>query len=151
MKGGAKIKEFFEMLYDEYARNYQATKEYTDTDIERAIALHEGDQLPGFPSVDVFHYLMRPQLELLVDPAGDCLSDVHQYIEQMAEEICDKVFLRFPSARNVIMEIISKTLYDQMERTKKVTDAIISSETGYQFTNDAHYLLNRTEIVPEQQ
>lgn len=92
---------------------------------------------------------MRPKLELLADPAADCLSDVHLYIEQMAEEICDKVFLRFPSARSAIMEIVSKTCYDQMERTKKVTDAIIKSEIGYQFTNDAHYLMNRTEIVPE--
>jgi hypothetical protein len=119
-------------------------------DIDQAIKLHEGDQLPGFPSVDVFHYLMRPKLELLVDPAADVLSDVHLYIEQMAEEICDKVFMRFPSARASIMEIVSKTVYDQMERTKKVTDCIIHSETGYQFTNDAHYLQNRTEIVPDQ-
>ena len=150
MRGGAKIKEFFEKVYVEYARNYQATSDYTDADIERAIALHEGDQLPGFPSVDVFHYLMRSKLELLIDPASDCLSDVHLYIEEMASEICDKVFMRFPSARNAIMEIVSKTLFDQMERTKKVTDSIVKSELGYQFTNDAHYLQNRTEIVPEQ-
>ena len=151
MKGGAKIKEIFDKIYVEYVSNYKATKDYNDADIERAIALHEGDQLPGFPSVDVFHYLMRPQLELLEEPAQDCLSDVHQYIEQMADEICDKVFMRFPSARNAIMEIVSKTLYDQMERTKKVTDCVIRSEIGYQFTNDAKYLQTRTEIVPEQQ
>lgn len=29
------------------------------------------------------------------------------------------------------MEIVSKTLFAQMERTKKVTDAIIESEQGY--------------------
>lgn len=148
IRGGAKIKEFFEQLYVEYARNFQATKDYTDNDIEKAIQLHEGDQLPGFPSVDVFHYLMRPKLELLNDPANDCLSDCHLYIESLAEEICDKVFMRFPSARSEIMEIVSKTLYDQMERTKKVVDAIVEAENGYQFTNDKYYLETRTEIVP---
>ena len=49
------------------------------------------------------------------------------------------------------MEIVSKTLYDQMERTKKVVDAIIEAEKGYQFTNDRIYLETRTEIVPEGQ
>lgn len=49
------------------------------------------------------------------------------------------------------MEIISKTLFDQMERTKRVVDGIIESENGYQFTNDKYYLENRTGIVPEEQ
>ena len=137
IKGGAKIKEFFERLYLEYIqRGFYATKDYSDMDIEKAIQLHEGDQLPGFPSVDVFHYLIRPKLILLEEPALDCLSDTHMYIEQIADEICNKIFMRFPSASQDIMEIVSKTLYDQMMRTKKVVDAIIESEKGYQFTND---------------
>jgi len=48
IKGGAKIKEFFEKLYEDFAWNYKATGDYTDGDIERAIQLHEGDQLAGF-------------------------------------------------------------------------------------------------------
>ncbi len=80
---------FFEELYRPFIGGYKATKDYSDSDIERAIQLHEGDQLAGFTSVDVFHYLMRPQLQLLNDPALDCLSDCHMYIEQLADEICD--------------------------------------------------------------
>ncbi len=45
--------------------------------IERAIAMHEGDSIPGFPSVDVFYYLIQPQLEKLREPALDCLNDVY--------------------------------------------------------------------------
>lgn len=45
--------------------------------IERAIAMHEGDSIPGFPSVDVFYYLVQPQLEKLREPALDCLNDVY--------------------------------------------------------------------------
>ena len=51
---------YFENLYTNFARGYKATNDYADSDIERAIQLHEGDQLAGFTSVDVFHYLMRP-------------------------------------------------------------------------------------------
>jgi len=49
------------------------------------------------------------------------------------------------------MEIVSKTLYAQMERTKKVVDSIIESEQGYQFTNDKEYLTKRTDVVPDSQ
>jgi hypothetical protein len=55
----------------------KATQEYTDMVIERAIAMHEGDSIPGFPSVDVFYYLVQPKLEQLRDPAIECLNDVY--------------------------------------------------------------------------
>jgi len=37
IKGGARIKELFEKLYEDYTRNFKATEDYTDGDIERAI------------------------------------------------------------------------------------------------------------------
>lgn len=57
MSGGAKIKLHFYGLYKQFV-NFTATSEYTDADIEKAIMLHEGDTIPGFPSVDVFIYLI---------------------------------------------------------------------------------------------
>jgi dynamin 1-like protein len=57
LSGGAKIKLHFYNLYRQFV-NYSATSEYTDADIEKAIMLHEGDTIPGFPSVDVFVYLI---------------------------------------------------------------------------------------------
>jgi len=49
--------------------NSDLTQEYPDAAIERAIAMHEGDQLPGFPSVDVLEYLIAPRMDKLRDPA----------------------------------------------------------------------------------
>lgn len=57
LSGGARIKMGFYKLYAEYD-NFNATQEYSDMVIERAIAMHEGDSIPGFPSVDVFYYLI---------------------------------------------------------------------------------------------
>ena len=55
-------------LYQEF-EGYRATSEYTDIYMQKAIQMHEGDGLPGFPSVDVFIFLITPQLEKLRDPA----------------------------------------------------------------------------------
>lgn len=57
ISGGAKIKIHFYSLYKQFV-NYNATTDYSDQDIEKAIMLHEGDTIPGFPSVDVFVYLI---------------------------------------------------------------------------------------------
>jgi len=74
--------------------------------IERAIAMHEGDSIPGFPSVDVFYYLVQPQLEKLREPALDCLNDVYTQLETLSSHIIDRVFLRFPTLRPVVMDHI---------------------------------------------
>jgi hypothetical protein len=73
LTGGAKVKLHFYQLYKEFGSKYSATSEYSDYDIEKAIIMHEGDTIPGFPSVDVFVYLITPPLELLREPALDCL------------------------------------------------------------------------------
>jgi len=76
LSGGAKIKMGFYKLYGEY-EDFNATQEYSDMVIERAIAMHEGDSIPGFPSVDVFYYLIQPQLEKLREPALELLQDIY--------------------------------------------------------------------------
>lgn len=49
----------FYNLYSEFY-GFQACSEYRDLDIQKAIQMHEGDGLPGFPSVDVFIFLITP-------------------------------------------------------------------------------------------
>ena len=39
--------------------------------------MHEGDSIPGFPSVDVFYYLIQPQLEKLREPAFELIQDIY--------------------------------------------------------------------------
>jgi hypothetical protein len=64
----------FYNLYQDY-ENFRACSEYNDMHIQKAIQMHEGDGLPGFPSVDVFIYLITPQLEKLRDPALELIQD----------------------------------------------------------------------------
>ena len=148
--GGARIKMLLENLYKEFTGKYKATKDLTDLDIEKAIIMHEGDSLPGFPSVDVFVYLITPELKKLADPALDLLAECHLYIEQLAEEIAQKVFSRFPGVVNDIMEIVSRCLMEQKDRSSKVVESIIESEEGYLFTNDREYMEKCTDIVPNE-
>ena len=79
-EGGYNVKAIFTKLLDNYAGDFKATKDYSDDDIDYAINIHEGDSIPGFPSVDAFFYLLRPQLKNLQDPINECFSDVFSYL-----------------------------------------------------------------------
>eukprot|EP00824_Muranothrix_gubernata_P000001 TRINITY_DN0_c0_g1_i1.p1 TRINITY_DN0_c0_g1~~TRINITY_DN0_c0_g1_i1.p1 ORF type:complete len:760 (-),score=142.76 TRINITY_DN0_c0_g1_i1:32-2056(-) len=149
LTGGAKVKMNFYNLFKEFDNpKYKATNEYSDRDIERAIILHEGDNLPGFPSADVFIYLIQPQLEKLKEPAIDCLNDVYSYLDQLASELSEKTFARFPSLGDEVLETVQMVLMDERDKTRYLVESVIESEQGYMFTNDPDYLKNRTDIIP---
>lgn len=95
LTGGAKIKKAFHSLYTDLA-DYKATSEYSLDHIETAIQMHEGDSLPGFPSVDVFIYLINPQLDRLREPALDLISDTYISLDQIASGNVNRIFNRFP-------------------------------------------------------
>jgi vacuolar protein sorting-associated protein 1 len=45
--------------------------------IEKAIVNLEGINISGFPSIDLFVYLLTPQLEKLREPALELVQDVY--------------------------------------------------------------------------
>lgn len=129
MNGGARVKQFYANLYEEYDDpRFQVTEEYSDPDIERAIKQHEGYSMPGFPSVHVFNYLLKPVLSLIKEPAFETLQDVYLYLDNLAQEIANKVFARFPGLVGEIMEVVSKVLSEERDSAKEILDDIIESE-----------------------
>lgn len=63
-------------MYSEYD-NFCCSQEYTDMTIEKAIVNLEGINISGFPSIDLFVYLLTPQLEKLREPALELVQDVY--------------------------------------------------------------------------
>lgn len=145
LTGGAKIKENMYRLYSEWKGN--ATAEYSDADIQYAIQLHEGDGLAGFPSVDVFTYLVTPKLAELKMPAVDLVNETYGNLENIASQIVQKIFMRFPSMQPIIMEIIIKGLSRDRDHTLEIVEALVDSEQHYHFTNDDDFLKERSAIV----
>ena len=149
LSGGAKIKIMFGELYGNYIEyDYRATKEYTDKQIEKAILIHEGDNIPGFPSFDSFLYLLQPLLENLKEPAIELLNTVYGFLEEIAMDILNKLFLRFPTLTDIIGECVTKVLQKERDRTREIVESIVAAELAYLFTNDSDYLGNRTNLLP---
>ena len=95
----------FYKLYAEF-ESFNASSEYSDMAIERAIAMHEGDSIPGFPSVDVLEYLITPQLDKLRDPALALVQDSYTHLETLASSLVERIFEKVPTVRPEIMDSI---------------------------------------------
>lgn len=147
-QGGAQIKIMYYHLFKDYAKpDYRITKDYDDELMKRAILLHEGDSMPGFPSADVFVSLIQPQIEQLKAPALDLLQDVYNYLEELAGSIQSQTFIRFPGFGEEMMEKIIEFMQEEREKARYLVEAILDSEETYMFTNDPEYLNTRTDIV----
>ena len=150
-EGGYKIKMVFRKLLSEYTENYKATKDYKDEDIEYAMTIHEGESIPGFPSVDAFYYLLRPKLEELREPINECFQEVYGYLEMLANKILEKSFARFPQIVSDMSEFVSQFLIEERDKTKYIIDSIVEQEINYLFTNDYDYIEKYTTFMPKSQ
>lgn len=150
-EGGYKINILYKKLLEEYTGDYMATAEYTDDYINYALTVHEGDSMPGFPSLHAFIYLLRPHLEKLKEPIEECFSDVFEYLEFLSKKILEKVFTKFPQAINDINDLISNYLIEEKDKAKYLLDSIVDMEINYFFTNDYEYLNNFSTFTSKSQ
>jgi hypothetical protein len=150
-EGGYKIKEYFRGLLDEYTGKYQATEKYSDEYINYALQVHEGDSIPGFPSIDAFYFLLKPRLEELKEPIQECLANVFSYMELLSSKILDVTFQRFPKIIDDMNEFVTKFLHSEKDKAKYIVDSIVDMEISYLFTNDNDYLINYTTFIPKNQ
>ena len=150
-EGGYKIKVLYKKLLNEFTNDFKATAGYTDDNINYALTIHEGDSIPGFPSVDAFTYLLKPQLERLREPIEEMFNEIYQYIDFLSGKILEKTFARFPQIINDMGDFINNFLINEKTKTKYLVDSIVDMEINYLFTNDYEYLNNFTTFIPKNQ
>jgi len=150
-EGGYKIKEKFKNLLSEFTNDYRATGHYKDEDISYALTIHEGDSIPGFPSVDAFFYLLKPELEKLREPIFDCLNDTYNYMELLSHKILERTFFKFPNVTFIVKEYVLEFLTEQKEKCRYIIESLVDMHINYLFTNDHEYLASYTTFIPKNQ
>ena len=148
-EGGYKIKILYKKLLEEFTGDFKATAGYTDENINYALTIHEGDSIPGFPSVDAFTYLLKPQLERLKEPIEECFAEVYQYLDFLSGKILERTFARFPQIINDMGDFINNFLVEVKDKCKYIVDSVVDMEINYLFTNDYEYLKNFTTFFPK--
>ncbi|CDJ58415.1 dynamin-like protein, putative [Eimeria maxima] len=147
---GSCIRHEYTSLLDEYC-DRNISDDITDSQVETAIRLHEGESLPGFPSPDTFEHLILPYLKKLSPPVMDCLDRVAQTLESLAQRVAERVFCRFPALAERVLEISQEILIREKEATREILQHDVDAEMGYLFTNDERYLQDHGTMITQQQ
>jgi vacuolar protein sorting-associated protein 1 len=137
--GGARIRTSFNEFLTEM-EDKRITAETTDEEIEHAIRMHEGDSLPGFPSPDIFEFLILPHLQKLNAPCVELVSTISTHLDILSQQIAKSVFRRFPKLAEQVLDLTAQIFYREREAARLVIENVVASETGYLFTNDVRYL-----------
>lgn len=111
--------------------------------------LYEGNSIPGFPSIDAFFFLLKPELDRLREPVSECLFSVASHLETLAQKIMEVVFKRFPDLIDPVNEMVMNFLQEKKQHATMLVDSIVDMELNYLFTNDYDYLSNYTSFIPK--
>lgn len=151
VSGGSRIRSSFNDFLNEF-EDKKITGETTDDEIETAIRMHEGDSLPGFPSPDIFEFLILPHLRKIHSPCLDLVSTIAATLEMLSQQIAQAVFRRFPKLADQVLNLTSAIFLREREAARNVIENIVSYETGYLFTNDVRYLTDHgsmQKMIPQ--
>lgn len=139
MSGGAHVRQIMNDFLVDYLEISMAA-EMTDEDIDRAIRMHEGDSLPGFPSPDTFEYLALPHLQKISIPAVECVHNVASALDVLSQRMASSVFRRFPKLAEVCLSMTGNIIQESKDRTRIIVEQQVACTIGYLFTNDPSYL-----------
>jgi len=147
MSGGARVRGIMnDFLID--LMEGGITTEMTDDDIDRAIRMHEGDSLPGFPSPDTFEFLALPHLQKISIPSVECVHSVASALDLLAQRMATAVFRRFPKLAEVALEMTQNIILREKDATRIIVEQQVAAYTGYLFTNDPDYLTEHGSMEP---
>merc|ERR1719178_655826 len=116
------------------------TQDMSDEDIDRAILMHEGDSLPGFPSPDTFEFLALPHLQKIAIPSVECVHNVSAALDLLAQRMAQAVFRRFPKLAEIALEMTQNIIQREKDNARVIVEQQVQCHIGYLFTNDPLYL-----------
>ena len=145
--GGAKIRTIMNDFLIDFMET-KITSDMSDDDIDKAIRLHEGDSLPGFPSPDTFEFLALPHLQKLAIPSVECVHNISAALDVLSQRMAHAVFRRFPKMAESVLNLTQNIIQEQKDETRRIVEEQIACSIGYLFTNDPNYLINHGSMEP---
>lgn len=133
------INEVYAELLDQQMTT-PMTASMTDVDIDRTIRMHEGGNLPGFPSQDTFEYMLMPALTSLHDPISECLEKVYLCIQELVQKSSAKCFKRFPQLQQKVETSALAELEVAYKNADWIVRQVIDAELSYIYTADHKFL-----------
>lgn len=106
----AQINMLFNKLYNNYIMNYKASAVYRDSEIEKTVAMHSGNTLPGYISMDCFLALSNPLLEKMRSPAIELLENINSVLKTCGSRLIGKSFHKHSYLKEILAGLYNELL-----------------------------------------
>jgi hypothetical protein len=97
----------------------------TSEKIHFSIRKYEGNNMPGFPSINAFYHLIDPLLRRLKNPLMHCLSEVARLLTHVCEEIIRELAREFPTFCDFILDKLSRLIDGARKKSETFIENIL--------------------------
>lgn len=144
---GVPIRKLFLDVFEEH-RVEEIERLLTDRQIKAIFVNYGASSLPGFPPYSAFQKLLDPLLRRLVPNTADLVDRVYFLLERNVNELVDRIFLRFPETKTLILDMAMKNLANCKRECEALANDYLEAELGYLYTCDEKYLALHGSILP---
>lgn len=132
----AQISILFNDLFKEYLCNYKASKEYSNSQMQKILDMYMGNTMPGYVSIDCFMALVCPLMEKLRPLAEDLLDQVYQILKQIGIYYLQTIFSNKESLKEALQELYVDLLTNSKDNCLNLMTSFMDCQTKTIFTKD---------------
>lgn len=138
--GGARIYYIFNSIFGNALKSISPTANLTIYDIRTAIRNSTGPRPSLFVPELAFDLLVKPQIQLLLDPSQRCVELVYEELVKICHCSSFPELARYPKLQSMLIEVVSDLLRERLTPTRLYVESLIDIHRAYINTNHPNFI-----------
>ncbi|SCV03562.1 LAMI_0H09142g1_1 [Lachancea mirantina] len=146
--GGARIYYIYNSIFGRTLQSINPNHNLSKGDIRTAIRNSTGPRPSLFVPELAFDLLVKPQIQLLLDPSQHCIELVYEELMKICHNCGSPELARYPRLQAKLIEVVSELLRDRLGPTRSYVESLIEIHKAYINTNHPNFL-SATDAMAE--
>ncbi|CEP62732.1 dynamin-related GTPase DNM1 LALA0_S06e02542g [Lachancea lanzarotensis] len=144
--GGARIYFIYNNIFGSSLKSISPTENLSTRDIQTAIRNSTGPRPSLFVPELAFDLLVKPQIQLLLEPSERCVELVYEELMKICHNCGTPELARYPKLQAKLIEVVSELLRERLGPTRSYVESLIEIHRAYINTNHPNFL-SATEVM----
>ncbi|SCU79333.1 LAFA_0B02432g1_1 [Lachancea sp. 'fantastica'] len=146
--GGARIYFIYNNIFGSSLKSISPTENLSTRDIQTAIRNSTGPRPSLFVPELAFDLLVKPQIQLLLEPSERCVELVYEELMKICHNCGTPELARYPKLQAKLIEVVSELLRERLGPTRSYVESLIEIHRAYINTNHPNFL-SATEVMAD--
>ncbi|SCU96907.1 LANO_0E14664g1_1 [Lachancea nothofagi CBS 11611] len=139
--GGARIYYIYNNIFGHSLESINPTADLSTIDIQTAIRNSTGPRPSLFVPELAFDLLVKPQIQLLLEPSERCVELVYEELMKICHNCGSPELARYPKLQAKLIEVVSELLRERLGPTRSYVESLIEIHRAYINTNHPNFLI----------